>query len=93
MRKFDDKELSKRVDEVLFYVWDPIGVANEPCARSEYENYVPKICQLVEQNDNISPISSHLANIVKDWMGKLAIVFSKKSKGVVLGIVIFLIQM
>ena len=69
MRKFDDKELSKRVDEVLFYVWDPIGVANEPCARSEYENYVPKICQLVEQNDNISPISSHLANIVKDWMG------------------------
>ena len=69
MRKFDDKELRRRVDEVLFYMWDPIGVAHEPCTRSEYENYVPKICQLVEQNDNIAPISRYLANIVKDQMG------------------------
>ena len=69
MREFDDKELSRRVDEVLFYVWDPIGVADEPCARGEYESYVPKVHQLVEQNDDIKPISSHLADIVRDLMG------------------------
>jgi hypothetical protein len=69
MRQFDDKELNKRVDEVLFYVWDPIGVQPEPCARSEYENYVPKIRQLVEENDTIGPISAHLAAIVSDKMG------------------------
>lgn len=69
MREFDDKELSRRVDEVLFYVWDPIGVADEPYARREYESYVPKVCQLVEQNDNIAPISSYLAEIERDRMG------------------------
>jgi hypothetical protein len=68
MRQFDNKELNKRVDEVLFYVWDPIGVQPEPCARSEYESYVPKIRQLVEENDAIGPISAHLAAIVRDKM-------------------------
>jgi hypothetical protein len=68
MRQFDNKELSKRVDEVLFYIWDPIGVQPEPCARSEYEGYVPKICQLVEENDTIGPISAHLASIVREAM-------------------------
>lgn len=66
---FDNKELSRRVDEVLFYVWDPIGVADEPYARGEYESYVPKVRQLVEENDNIKPISSHLADIVRDQIG------------------------
>ena len=69
MREFDYKELSRRVDEVLFYIWDPIGVADEPYARSEYESYVPKVRQLVEQNDDIKPISSHLAEIARDQMG------------------------
>jgi len=69
MPVFDDKELRRRVDEVLFYTWDPIGVSDEPCARGEYRSYVPKILQLVEQNNDIAPISSHLAGIVKDMMG------------------------
>ena len=57
------------MDEVLFYVWDPIGVAGEPFARGEYRSYVPKVRQLVEQNDDITPVSSYLAHIVRDWMG------------------------
>jgi len=69
MRQFDDKELSRRVDEVLYYVWDPIGVSDEPYARGEYQSYVPKVCQLVEQNDDIAPISSYLADIERDQMG------------------------
>ena len=68
MRQFDNNELSKRVDEVLFYVWDPIGVQPEPCARSEYESYVSEVRRLVEQNNDIGPISAHLANIVRDKM-------------------------
>ncbi len=68
MRQFDNNELSKRVDEVLFYIWDPIGVQPEPCARSEYESYVPEVRRLVEQNDDIGPISAHLAAIVRDRM-------------------------
>jgi len=53
----------------LFYVWDPIGVADEPCARGEYESYVPKVRQLVEQHDDPGPISSYLGDIVRDRMG------------------------
>jgi len=66
---FDNNELYRRVDEVLYYVWDPIGVAKEPCARGEYKGYVQEVLELVKQNDDIEPISLHLANIVKDMMG------------------------
>ena len=69
MRKSYNKELSRRVDEVLYYVWDPIGVSSEPYARAEYGSYVPKVCALVEQNDDIEPISSYLEEITTDWMG------------------------
>jgi hypothetical protein len=66
---FDNNELRRRIDEVLYYVWDPIGVAHEPYARGEYKGYVQKVLELVEQNDDIEPISLHLANIVKNRMG------------------------
>jgi hypothetical protein len=69
MIEFDNKELSRRVDEVLFYVWDPIGVVNEPTARREYSSYVYEVLQLVEQNDDIKPISSYLADITKNHIG------------------------
>jgi len=71
MRVFDNNELSRRVDEVLYYVWDPIGVSDEPCARGEYESYVPKILKLVEQNDKTEPISVHLEEIERSQMGLL----------------------
>ena len=69
MRTFDNGELQRRVDEVLFYVWDPIGVADEPCARSEYESYVPKVLQLVQDNDSIQPIAVYLDSVVTSRMG------------------------
>ena len=34
-----DEELYRRVDEVLHYLWDPIGVAGIPEARDEYYGY------------------------------------------------------
>ena len=69
MRVFDSKELERRVDEVLFYVWDPIGVSGQPYARAEYENYVAQILGLVEKSDDPEPISSRLASIARESMG------------------------
>jgi hypothetical protein len=69
MRIFDNNELQKRVDEVLFYIWDPIGVSHEPEARGEYWSYVGQVLELVEKNNCIEPISDHLVNIVNDKMG------------------------
>lgn len=57
-----------RVNEVLFYIWDPIGVAPEPYARGEYRSYVPVILELVEKNENTQPVSEHLVNIVNNMM-------------------------
>ena len=68
MDKFRHDELFWRVDEVLFYKWDPIGVAPEPCARHEYLSYVPKVLHLVERGDE-SAIAEHLAGIAKGQMG------------------------
>ncbi len=51
MRNLDNRELKRRVDEVLYYVWDPIGVSDEPFARGEYHSYVPRVSQLVKESD------------------------------------------
>ena len=68
MRTFDKDELRRRVSEVLYYVWDPIGVADQPYARAEYETYVAEVLQLVNESKSSSVISDHLASIVKNSM-------------------------
>jgi len=68
MRTFGNDELRRRVDEVLYYVWDPIGVREEPFARYEYENYVRHVLQLLENHDDAEPISEYLAGIVRTSM-------------------------
>lgn len=69
MRQFDNFELKRRVNEALYYVWDPIGVCDEPFARSEYDGYVLQVLGVVEANDDIKTISEHLANIIRSDMG------------------------
>ena len=69
MRVFDKDELRRRIGEVLYYVWDPIGVSDEPCARGEYESYVSAVLKLVEQNDTSGPVSSYLAEIMRSQIG------------------------
>jgi hypothetical protein len=66
------KELYKRIDEVLFYVWDPIGVSDEPIARREYENYVPETMKLVIENEDVEPISAYLLEIAGTQMGLIS---------------------
>ena len=68
MKVFDNDELRRRVDEVLFYVWDPIDVNHEPNARGEYTGYVSEVLELVEANDNIQAISKHLVKIISSYM-------------------------
>jgi hypothetical protein len=68
-RTSNPDELRRRVDEVLYYVWDPIGVADEPFARAEYESYVPKVLELLVSQDDPVLISVYLADIIKTRMG------------------------
>ena len=68
MAKFGTDELFHRVDEVLFYVWDPIGVSDEPDARHEYRSYVPAIWTLLQRDAQVEEISGHLREIVRSQM-------------------------
>lgn len=62
------QELNQRIDEVLYYIWDPIGVAKEPCARGEYQSYVKVIMEYVLKED-VNQIANQLSIIASDLMG------------------------
>lgn len=65
------KELTKRVDEVLYYLWDPIGVSDEPCARGEYSSYALSIVNSVI-TENKHDIVEKLTKIESELMGLIA---------------------
>ena len=70
-----EKELYRRVDEILFYVWDPIGIYDIPMARDEYQSYLPKVFKLLLNDSKDHEISSYLNKVESDSMG-----LSEKSK-------------
>ena len=64
-----EREFVKRIDEVLHYCWDPIGVAGEPAARDEYYLYIPKIFSLlIEEKVDQQEIVSYLMHVSKNLM-------------------------
>lgn len=64
-----DLELYQRIDEVLHYLWDPIGVATEPMARDEYQAYLPQVFSLLKTNATEEKIAAHLEAIATERMG------------------------
>ncbi len=61
--------LYKRCDEVLHYIWDPIGVAGAPGARDEYDSYLPQVFALVRASSQLEPIVYYLVSVEQDSMG------------------------
>ena len=61
------KKLETRVDEVLYYVWDPIGVSDDPYARSEYHTYISSVLDHVKSK-NAQEIADYLCSIERDRM-------------------------
>jgi len=64
-----EAELYKRSDEVLHYVWDPIGVAGVPAARDEYHSYLPQVFGLVRDLADRETIAAYLVTIETERMG------------------------
>jgi hypothetical protein len=62
-------ELERRCEEVLHYVWDPIGVAGEPGARDEYVGYFPHVCALLRNGATEDDIIRYLGSAVGEAMG------------------------
>lgn len=65
----NDVALYRAVDEVLHYVWDPIGVSSVPEARDEYHAYLPQVFGLVRGGNDVKIIAEHLTRITVDRMG------------------------
>jgi len=64
-----DKELIIRVDEILHYLWDPIGISNEPSARDEYTSYVPQIFSMLKSNMGVKDIAEKLDGFAHNEAG------------------------
>lgn len=64
-----DEELYRRVDEVLHYIWDPIGVSDAPMARDEYYSYLPQVFSLLKANANSEQIANYLFEVSTNRMG------------------------
>lgn len=68
MERFSNNELEKRVDEVLFYFWDPIGVNHHIHARAEYRSYVSAVAAKLERS-NEKELAKFLDSLVTSNMG------------------------
>jgi hypothetical protein len=64
-----EKDVFRYCNEVLHYVWDPIGVAGSPHARFEYDSYVPGVVSLLFSGASASDIAKHLTQITTESMG------------------------
>jgi hypothetical protein len=64
-----DKELLRRIDEILHYLWDPIGVAGVPQARDEYESYVPQVFRLLKATVDGKDVVEYLHWLSTEHMG------------------------
>ena len=66
----EEAELYRRCDEVLHYIWDPIGVAGTPGARDEYYSYLPKVYELIQDEaDTRKRIEDYLVTVERTSMG------------------------
>jgi len=76
------QELYGRVDEVLFYEWDPIGVNGMPSCRDEYDNYLPIITSYLESHTDSKALHNLMLHIVVQTMGLNAETGSARMRGI-----------
>jgi hypothetical protein len=55
-----DGVLRMRVDEVLHYLWDPIGVSDAPQARDEYYTYSAHAFGMLKNGSSAAEIEDYL---------------------------------
>ena len=67
--KHSEEQLYKAVDEILFYIWDPLDCKEIPAARDEYRSYVPKVFKLLISDVNEKEIAKYLSNLEANSMG------------------------
>jgi len=64
-----DQALYNAVDEVLHYIWDPIGVSGAPQARDEYHGYLHHVFSMLRNGASEEVIATYLGEVVTERMG------------------------
>ncbi len=64
-----DLALYRAVDEVLHYLWDPIGVASVPEARDEYHAYLPRVFGMLKNGSIEDELAEYLGDVATTRMG------------------------
>ena len=64
------KALYTRIDEILFYRWDPIGFADSSGPRDEYSMYVNTIFNMMIKGASAKKLAKHLTMISTEWIGR-----------------------
>jgi hypothetical protein len=62
-------KLVAAIREVLWTIWDPIGVNTCPEAQDEYDMYAPELCQRLLQAATTDELVRHLKEIETQRMG------------------------
>ncbi len=64
-----EREIQRQIGEVLLRQWDPIGVADELEAHSEYESYVGGVYGLLVRSATSREIAERLVRIETERLG------------------------
>lgn len=67
LREFDN--VRTRIDEILFYKWDPIRLSNSNTARDEYTMYVEGILHVAIASKSPEPLADHLTHLFTQVIG------------------------
>ena len=60
--------ISQSLDEILHYVWDPIGIAGQSGMRNEYHTYATHAYALLKNNATSDEIRRYLTMIEREQM-------------------------
>jgi hypothetical protein len=62
-------EVYKRIDEILWHEWDPIGVTGIEQARDDYYGYLPEVLQMLLEGATSSQIAAYLQQVTTQNIG------------------------
>ncbi|SDS98939.1 hypothetical protein SAMN05216271_3287 [Halopseudomonas sabulinigri] len=65
----DQLALYKRIDEIPFYKWDPIGVSDIEEARDEYYSCLPQVFSIALESAQPTKIANYLSEVASGSMG------------------------
>lgn len=67
-KEVDDEiqSLRTRIDEILFYQWDPIRISGANSPRDEYTSYVAQVLKIALESTSHQPLAKYLTQLSKE---------------------------